>query len=81
MAPAKLRLAQAAMQKKDTTITALCEELGVTKHTLYRYVGSVHYWVRRHKGTQGDIADCVLVGFYWIFGVFGSPGRDGVSGG
>lgn len=38
MTPAKLRLAQAAMQKKDTTVTALCEELGITKHTLYRYV-------------------------------------------
>jgi hypothetical protein len=26
------------MQKKDTTVTALCEELGITKYTLYRYV-------------------------------------------
>lgn len=33
MTPAKLRLAQAAMQKRDTTITTLCKELGITKHT------------------------------------------------
>src|SRR5512143_616396 len=40
LTPAKLHLAQAAMAKRDTTITALYEELGIIKHTLYRYLAS-----------------------------------------
>ncbi len=36
---AKVRLAQAAMGKKDTSIRELCKELGVTRATLYRYFG------------------------------------------
>jgi DNA invertase Pin-like site-specific DNA recombinase len=39
MTPAKLRLAIAAMSKRDTSVGDLCEELGVTRQTLYRYVG------------------------------------------
>jgi transposase-like protein len=39
MTPAKLRLAQAAMAKRDTKVSALCTELGVTRQTLYRFVG------------------------------------------
>ena len=35
---AQVRLAQAAMGKKETRIRELCEELGVTRVTLYRYV-------------------------------------------
>jgi DNA invertase Pin-like site-specific DNA recombinase len=38
MTPAKLRLAQAAMEKSETHVTALCKELGITRQTLYRYV-------------------------------------------
>jgi DNA invertase Pin-like site-specific DNA recombinase len=38
MTPAKLRLAQAAMAKRDTTVGDLCKELGVTRQTLYRFV-------------------------------------------
>jgi DNA invertase Pin-like site-specific DNA recombinase len=38
MTPAKLRLAQAAMGKPETNVGALCEELGVTRSTLYRHV-------------------------------------------
>src|SRR5262245_12133006 len=37
--PAKLRLAQAAMAKRDTKVSDLCKELGVTRQTLYRFVG------------------------------------------
>ena len=37
MTPAKLRLAQAAMEKSETHVTALCKELGITRQTLYRY--------------------------------------------
>ena len=37
--PAKLRLAQAAMAKRDTKVGDLCKELGVTRQTLYRFVG------------------------------------------
>lgn len=37
MTPAKLRLAQAAMAKRDTKVSALCKELGVTRQTLYRF--------------------------------------------
>lgn len=39
MAPAKLRLAQLAMQNRDTVVSELCEQLGITRQTLYRHVG------------------------------------------
>jgi DNA invertase Pin-like site-specific DNA recombinase len=39
LSKAKVRLAQAAMGKKETCISELCKELGVTRATLYRYVG------------------------------------------
>jgi DNA-binding phage protein len=32
----KLRQAQAALKSRDTGIAALCDELGVSKSTLYR---------------------------------------------
>ena len=38
MTPAKLRLAQAAMAKRDTKVGDLCNELGVTRQTLCRFV-------------------------------------------
>ena len=38
MTPAKVRLAMAAMGHKETKTGALCEELGVTRQTLYRHV-------------------------------------------
>ena len=38
MTPAKLRLAQVAMAKRDTKVGDLCDELGVTRQTLYRFV-------------------------------------------
>jgi DNA invertase Pin-like site-specific DNA recombinase len=38
MTPARLRLAQAAMGKPETIIGELCQELGITRQTLYRYV-------------------------------------------
>lgn len=36
---AQIRLAQAAMSNRDTSVSELCAELGVTRATLYRYVG------------------------------------------
>jgi DNA invertase Pin-like site-specific DNA recombinase len=39
LSKAQVRLAQAAMQNRDTKVSELCEELGVTRSTLYRYVG------------------------------------------
>lgn len=39
MTPAKLRLAIEAMTRKDTIVSDLSDELGVTSQTLYRYVG------------------------------------------
>ena len=33
-----MRLAQAAMAQRDTKVSELCLELGVTKATIYRYV-------------------------------------------
>src|ERR1017187_1546184 len=36
--PAKVRLAAAAMGKKGTVVGDLCEELGITRATIYRYV-------------------------------------------
>ncbi|MDP9224234.1 MAG: recombinase family protein, partial [Actinomycetota bacterium] len=38
MTTAKVRLAMAAMGQKETQVGALCEELGVTRQTLYRHV-------------------------------------------
>lgn len=38
MTPAKVRLAMAAMGQPETNVAALCEELGVTRQTLYRHV-------------------------------------------
>lgn len=38
MTAAKLRLAQAAMGKPETSVVGLCAELGVTRQTLYRHV-------------------------------------------
>ena len=38
MTPSKLRLAQAAMEKRQTSVSDLCKELGITRQTLYRYV-------------------------------------------
>ena len=36
---AQVRLAQAAMVERDTSVSALCEELRIERVTLYRYVG------------------------------------------
>ena len=38
MSAAKLRLAQAAMGKPETRVSDLCQELGISKQTLYKYV-------------------------------------------
>jgi DNA invertase Pin-like site-specific DNA recombinase len=38
MTAAKLRLATAAMGQPETQVSRLCEELGVTRQTLYRHV-------------------------------------------
>ena len=35
---AQVRLAQAAMAQRDTSVATLCKELGVERVTLYRYV-------------------------------------------
>ena len=35
---AQVRMAQAAMASRDTSVSDLCKELGVTPVTLYRYV-------------------------------------------
>ena len=39
MTAAKLRLAMAAMGQPETKVSALCQELGITRQTLYRHVG------------------------------------------
>jgi DNA invertase Pin-like site-specific DNA recombinase len=38
MTVSKLRLAQAAMEKRETNVSELCKELGITRQTLYRHV-------------------------------------------
>lgn len=40
MTPAKMRLARAAIGKPETSVRDLCEELGITRQTLYGFVGS-----------------------------------------
>jgi DNA invertase Pin-like site-specific DNA recombinase len=39
MTVAKLRTAQAAMADRNTRVGDLCRELGITRQTLYRFVG------------------------------------------
>ncbi len=39
MPSAKLRLAMAAMGQRQTVVSDLCRELGVTRQTLYRHIG------------------------------------------
>ena len=36
---AQVRLAQAAMAQRDTSVSELCTQLGIKPVTLYRYVG------------------------------------------
>ena len=36
---AKVRLAQASMSHRDSSVTQLCKELGIARSALYRYVG------------------------------------------
>lgn len=38
MTPAKVRLAMAAMGQPETSVATLCQELGITRQTLYRHV-------------------------------------------
>ncbi len=38
MTQAKIRLAEAAMRSRDTSVQSLCDELGVSVMTLYRYI-------------------------------------------
>lgn len=38
LSKAQVRLAQAAMAKRDVSVSALCKELGIARTTLYRYV-------------------------------------------
>lgn len=35
----QIRMAQASMKNKDTSVFDLCKELGISRQTLYRYVG------------------------------------------
>lgn len=39
LTPHQVMLAQASMQSRETNLGDLCQELGITKPTLYRYVG------------------------------------------
>src|SRR5579871_1217184 len=39
MTSSKLRLAQAAMGKPETSVQSLCKELGISRQTLYRHIG------------------------------------------
>jgi DNA invertase Pin-like site-specific DNA recombinase len=41
MTPAKLRLAMAAMGNPETNVGSLCQELGITRSTLYRHVSPI----------------------------------------
>ena len=36
---AQVRLAEASMKNRDTSVRELCKELGITRPTLYKYVG------------------------------------------
>jgi DNA invertase Pin-like site-specific DNA recombinase len=56
MTPAKLRLAMAAMGQPETRVGALCQELGITRQTLYRHVspqGALRPDGQKLLGTHG----------------------------
>jgi len=38
MTPTKLRLAMVSMRQPDTIVSTLCQELGITRQTLYRHI-------------------------------------------
>lgn len=38
MTPVKLRLAMASMGQSETKVSTLCQELGITRQTLYRHI-------------------------------------------
>ena len=53
---AQARLAQVAMGKKETVVGDLCKELGITRPTIYRYVGpdgKIREYGRRVLGRAG----------------------------
>lgn len=54
----QIRLAQAAMGNKETIVSELCEELGVTRPTLYRYV-SPSGELREHAKRILNIKDSI----------------------
>ncbi len=57
MTAAKVRVAQAGLANRDTNVGELCEELGVTRQTLYRFVapnGDLRADARRLLG-QKDV--------------------------
>jgi DNA invertase Pin-like site-specific DNA recombinase len=54
---AQVRLAQSAMGKKETRVSELCAELGITRATLYRYVdadGSLREYGKRVLAPRKD---------------------------
>lgn len=54
---AQVRLAQSAMGKKETRVSELCTELGITRATLYRYVdpdGSLREYGKRVLAPRKD---------------------------
>jgi hypothetical protein len=53
MTPAKVRLAAAAMGKKGTVVGDLCEELGITRATIYWYVSPTGELRRDGKKVMG----------------------------
>lgn len=50
MTPVKLRLAMASMGKPETKVSALCQEPGITRQTLYRHISL--YGQRRADGMK-----------------------------
>jgi DNA invertase Pin-like site-specific DNA recombinase len=57
---AQVRLAQVAMGKKETVVGDLCKELGITRPTIYRYVGpdgKLRVYGRRVLGRSKSKAD------------------------
>ena len=64
MTPAKLRLAMAAMAHRDTKVSDLCGELGVTRQTLYRHVGPDGALRSDGQKVLNGANSCLVTGFY-----------------
>ena len=60
LSKAQVRLAQTAMANRDTSVSELCRELGITPVTLYRYVGPQGQVARARREGPRNVNRCAV---------------------